>query len=190
MLLNWANWMLTCWYQVLPTHLQIKSLLEGYDLHHFIDGTHTPPPSTIIVTGVASLNPTYTTWKRQDRLIFSALLGAISISLQPLIARTTTFLDGSKSISEYMQAIKTRVDELALLGKPIDDEDLINGVLDGLSDEYKSIIDAINARDTSISFVELHEKLLNKEASLQTAQPSPLSLPATTNPTAFQNRPN
>ena len=84
-----------------------------------------------------------------------------------------------------MQAIKTRANEIALLGKPIDDDDLINWVLDGLSDEYKFVIDAINAHDTSISFVELHEKLLNKEASLQTAQPSPLSLPATENPTAF-----
>ena len=76
------------------------------------------------------------------------------------------------------------------MGKPIDDEDLIDQVLEGLSDEYKSVIDAINARDTLISFDELHEKLLNKEASLETAQPSPLSLLATTNPTAFRNRPN
>ena len=89
-----------------------------------------------------------------------------------------------------MQAIKTCANELALLGKPVDDEDLIDQVLEGLSDEYKSVIDAINARDTSISFAELHEKLLNKEASLQTAQPSPLSLPATTNPTTFRNHPN
>ncbi|RVW81302.1 Retrovirus-related Pol polyprotein from transposon RE2 [Vitis vinifera] len=54
--------------------LQIQSLLEGYDLHHFINGTHTPPPPT-------------------DRLIFSALLGDISVSLQLLIARTITSLD-------------------------------------------------------------------------------------------------
>ncbi|KAE8726643.1 hypothetical protein F3Y22_tig00006570pilonHSYRG00103 [Hibiscus syriacus] len=160
--------------------LQIQSLLEGYDLYHFIDGTQTPPPPTISVNGVTSPNKAYTTWKRQDHLLFSALISAISISLQPLIARTTTSLD----------AIKTRADELALLGKPIDDEDLIDRVLEGLSDVYKSVIDAINARDTSISFVELHEKLLNKEASLQTAQPSSLSLPGTTNPTVFQNRPN
>ena len=69
---------------------------------------------------------------------------------------------GSKSISEYMLAIKTRVDELAIMGKPVDDEDLIDRVLEGLSDEYKSIIDAINTHDTSISFAELHAKLLNK----------------------------
>ena len=43
---------------------------------------------------------------------------------------------------------------------------------------------------TVTCLAELHEKLLNKEASLQTAQPSPLSLPATENPTAFWNCPN
>ena len=58
--------------------------------------------------------------------------------------------------------IKTRADELAILGKPIDNEDLIDRVLEGLSDKYKSVIDAINARETSIYFAELHEKLLNK----------------------------
>ena len=73
--------------------LQIQSLLEGYDLHHFIDDTHTPPPPTATITGVASPNPTYTTWKHKDCPIFSALLGAISVSLQSLIARTTTSLD-------------------------------------------------------------------------------------------------
>ena len=41
--------------------LQIQSLLEGYDLHHFIDDTHTPPPPTITIIGVVSPNPTYTT---------------------------------------------------------------------------------------------------------------------------------
>ena len=44
--------------------LQIQSLLEGYDLHHFIDDTHTPPPPTVTITGVASPNLAYTTWKR------------------------------------------------------------------------------------------------------------------------------
>ena len=124
--------------------LQIRSLLESYDLHHFIDDTHSPPPPTVTVTGVASPNLAYTTWKRQDCLIFSVFLGAISVSLQSLISCTTTSLDawqtlantyaksshshikqlkeqlkrctkGSKSISEYMQAIKTRANELALL---------------------------------------------------------------------------
>ena len=36
--------------------------------------------------------------------------------------------------------IKTRANELAFLGKLVDDEDLINQVLEGLSDEYKSLM--------------------------------------------------
>ena len=73
--------------------LQIQSLLEGYDLYHFIDDAHTPPPPTVTITCVASLNPAYTTWKRQNRLIFNALLGAIFVSLQSLIVCTTASLD-------------------------------------------------------------------------------------------------
>ncbi|RVW98912.1 Retrovirus-related Pol polyprotein from transposon RE1 [Vitis vinifera] len=86
-------------HQLSHMSLQIQSLLEGYDLHHFIDGTHTPPPPTVTITGVASPNLTYTTWKRQDRLIFSVLLGAIYISLQLLIARTTTSLDAWQTLA-------------------------------------------------------------------------------------------
>ena len=78
--------------------LHIQSLLEGYDLHHFIDDAHTPPPPIVTVIGVASPNSAYTTWKRQDRLIFNALLGVISVSLQPLIARTTTSLDAWQTL--------------------------------------------------------------------------------------------
>ena len=43
-------------------------------------------------------NPTYTTWKRKDCLIFSALLGAISVSLQPLIVCIITSLDAWQTL--------------------------------------------------------------------------------------------
>lgn len=56
-------------------------------------------------------------------------------------------------------------------------------VLDGLRDDYKSIVGAVNARDSAISFEELHEKLLDKETSLNQSQPPPSLLPPTTNPT-------
>ncbi|KAL6327424.1 hypothetical protein AAG906_019737 [Vitis piasezkii] len=79
--------------------LQIQSLLECYDLHHFINGGHIPPSPTVTITTIASPNPAYTTWKRQDRLIFSALLGAISVSLQPPIVHITTSLDAWQTLA-------------------------------------------------------------------------------------------
>ena len=97
----------------LTRSLQIQSLLEGYDLHHFIDGTHTPPPPTVTITSVASPNPTYTTYKCQDHLIFSALLGAISVSLQPLIAHTTTSLDAWQTLANtYVKPSRGHVKQL------------------------------------------------------------------------------
>ncbi|KAH1031897.1 hypothetical protein J1N35_044071 [Gossypium stocksii] len=81
---------------------------------------------------------------------------------------------GSKSVTDYMQTIKTKANELATLGKPLDHKEK---VLEGLDDSYQSIIDAVNSRDTLITFDELHEKLIHKELSLHTISPS-LPLPA------------
>ena len=66
-----------------------------------------------------------------------------------------------------MQFIKCRADELAVLGKSFDQENLIETVLDGFDDSYKPVVDAINNRETLISFDELHEKLINHKLSLQ-----------------------
>ena len=40
---------------------------------------------------------------------------------------------------------------------PIEEEDLIEKILDGLGDEYKELIRSVQTHDTSISFDELHE---------------------------------
>ena len=48
----------------------------------------------------------------------------------------------------------------------MEEEDLTEKILDGQGDEYKELVCDIQARDTSISFDELHEKILSFEASL------------------------
>ncbi|KAI4299868.1 hypothetical protein L6164_033289 [Bauhinia variegata] len=48
----------------------------------------------------------------------------------------------------------------------MDSEDIIDCVLDGLDNDYQSVVDTVHARDTPISFDELHEKLINKELAL------------------------
>jgi hypothetical protein len=78
--------------------------------------------------------------------------------------------------------MKCRADELTILGAPMDEDDLTDKILDGLGDDYKELIHAVQARDTMIMFDELHEKLLNFEASLQGAKSEPSHFPTTTNP--------
>lgn len=174
---------------------QVLALLDGYDLAGYVDGTLPVPNPTNNTDGVQTPNPAYTIWKRQDMLIYSALLGAITVSIQPILSTTTTsaqiwailsatyakpsrahikqireqikqWTKGTKSIDDYVQGFTTRFDQVALLGKPYDLEDQIEHILEGLPEEYKSVVDQIESRDSTPTVVELHEKLLNYEAKL------------------------
>lgn len=189
---------------------QVHALLEGYDLAGYVDGSLEIPSPTITIDAETTVNPLFTLWKRQDRLIFSALLGAITTTLQPLLSTANTSAEiwstlsstyakptrghinqlrqqlkywtkGTKSIDEYYQGLTTRYDQLALLGKAIDLEDQIEQLLEGLPDDYKIIIDQVAARDTPPSLTELHEKLINHETKLQLLKQAPLPVPVTAN---------
>ena len=61
-------------------------------------------------------------------------------------------------------------------------------ILDGFIDGYKQLVRAIKARDTSITFEELHEKLLNFEASLQSVILEQPQFLATANPSYKSNK--
>lgn len=91
-----------------------------------------------------------------------------------------------------MNYIRVCADHLAILGDPVKPEDLIERVLEGLQDDqdskYQAVIDATNARDSLISFDELHEKLLTKEVSIRTT-PNPTPLPASVHATNTRNFP-
>jgi hypothetical protein len=79
---------------------QLTSLLIGYDLQGYIDGTTICPSSTlppnISPDGSASANapnPAFLHWLRQDKLILHAILASVSESVMPLIATSSTAHD-------------------------------------------------------------------------------------------------
>ena len=45
-----------------------------------------------------------------------------------------------------MQFIKCHVDPLATLSEPLDQEDHVDKILDGLDDDYKTIVDIVQNR--------------------------------------------
>lgn len=73
---------------------------------------------------------------------------------------------GSQSVTAYLHTLKATSNELALIDAPIQEDDLALHILKGLGSEFKEISGAIRARDTSISFEELHDKLVDYEAIL------------------------
>ena len=196
--------------------IQFETLFICYDLLGFIDGSNPCPPKTSTTDNVATLNPAYTFWIRQDQLILNALIGSLSPTFIPFVARATTSREawtvlantyakptrgrikqvknllknptkGTMTVTGFLHSVKARSDELATLGAPIEEEDLIEKILDGLSDDYKELVRAVQARDNSITFDELHEKLLCFEASLSTTTKSETHLPITANPTNRTN---
>ena len=196
---------------------QVHALLDGYGLAGYIDGSLVAPPSTLTTDGVTTENREFTKWKRQDKLIYSALLGAISTTVQPLLSTVTTsagiweiltstyanpsrghilqirsqiqnWKKGTKSINEYFRGLSTRFDQLALLESPYSREDQIDLVMKGLPADYRQVHDQISGRDVAPSLPELYEKLINHEVRLSNIVSADDSLPITAN--AAQHRGN
>ena len=64
----------------------------------------------------------------------------------------------------------------------MDHENILDKTLDGHGSEYQYVIDATNGYDTPISFDELHDKLINKEITLQQQHSISFTFPTRTNP--------
>ena len=196
--------------------LQFQTLFTGYDLFGFVDGSKPCPPATLTDNRTTTPNPAYNIWVRQDQLILNALIGSLSPTIIPFIARAKTSQEawtilantyakpsrgrikqvktllknttkGTMNITDFLQSVKARADELAILGAPMDEEDLIEKILAELGDDYKELIYAVQARDSPISFDELHEKLRTFESTLQGKIKESTHFPATANPTSWTN---
>ncbi|KAH7515369.1 hypothetical protein FEM48_Zijuj10G0019200 [Ziziphus jujuba var. spinosa] len=79
-----------------------------------------------------------------------------------------------------LQSCHGIADSLALAGEPLGKDELTFHVLNGLGPDFKEISAAIRARDSSITFAELHDKLADYEAFLKQNCPSTIS-PITVN---------
>ena len=131
--------------------LQFQTLFIGYDLNGFINGSH-PCPNTFL-QGTTTPNLAHHLWIRQDQLLLNAILGSLSPTIMSFIAQAHTSQEawtilantyakpsrgrikqvksqfkhltkGSLGIFEFLQTIKTRADELAILGALVDNEDI------------------------------------------------------------------
>lgn len=93
--------------------LQVHALLDGYDLAGYLDGSFAVPSPTLIINDAIIVNPEFTIWKRQDRLIYNALLGAISSSVRTLVSRSTTSAEIWKTLaSTYAKPSRGHIKQL------------------------------------------------------------------------------
>ena len=86
------------------------------------------------------------------------------LSLHNIMMKTTK---GSQFIAEYMQIVKIIIDDLALMGYPLSEDEIILYVLNGLDNDFKELSAVNRARDSLVTFEELHDKLQDQETLLK-----------------------
>jgi hypothetical protein len=150
-------------------------------------------------TVTTEVDPRYATWHQQDQMILSWINNSLSPTVLSTVARFTSsqatwsslekrYASQSKnrilqlrhdlltvkgeglSISDFVDKINQIVDNLALAGKPIDDDELVNIILNNVGPAYEVTVSSAQARDTSISYDDLVALLLNAEMRLKAQQ--------------------
>lgn len=141
----------------------------------------------------AASNPTYSYWKRQNHYVFLALLSSCGSEAQIIITsvdsstpawsrlnkqyanrsrtrimslkeRLSSVKMGTSTVANYLRSIRVIADELALIGHPTNNLDLVITALNGLRPAFREFTASIRAR---VSFDELYDKLVDFEIFLQ-----------------------
>jgi hypothetical protein len=181
---------------------QFSPILRSQEAMGIVDGTDTCPPQFIAdVNGNQIPNPEFTIWQRKDqtilswinitlsrkvlstiygldtsRQVWSALANQFANQSKTRIANLRKQLQslnqGSKNCTDYIQSAKECSDQLAAVGKPIPDEELITYLINGLSPLYNSFITTISimTRDKQLTFEDFQDELLNHEILLNQQQ--------------------
>ncbi|RVW68591.1 hypothetical protein CK203_063981 [Vitis vinifera] len=99
-----------------------------------------------------TLNPTYGIWFRKDQALLGCIPSSIIETLSPIL--------------DYLQTAKALADQLAAAGKPVDDQDLISYIIDGLQLVFNPFITSYNfaSRDKELTIDEFNAELLSYEA--------------------------
>lgn len=172
-------------------------------------------------------DPGYAHWQQKDQMILSWINNSLTPSVLSTVARFTSSRDtwmsleksyGSQSqnrilqlrndlfttkgdelsIYDFVDKINQIADNLALAGKPIDDDDLVTIIMNNVGSIYEATVSSAQARDKPISYDDLVSLLLSAEMRLKaqntpsievnpTALYAPNSLPANSHGRGYGN---
>lgn len=119
-----------------------------------------------VLAYITSSATTAKAWRAVDSM-FTAQTRARTMNVQ--LALTTT-KKGTMSITDYFAKMRGYADEMAASGKPLDNEELVAHVCNGLDSEYNPVVSALVTRVESISITELYAQLVSFETRLDLQQ--------------------
>jgi hypothetical protein len=174
---------------------QFSPILRSTDSMAIVDGTKPCPHKFLLDENNKQVpNPEFVLWQRKDQTILSwinitlskkvlSTIYGLETSRQVWTSLASQFANQSKtrvanlkkqlqslhqapkSCAEYLQSAKEYADQLAAVGQPIPDEELVTYISNGLNSSYNSFITTISIlfRDKILSFEDFQEELLNHE---------------------------
>ena len=171
---------------------QFVPLLASQELFGYLDSSITAPPMITASDGTPKSNPAYTSWLHTDQtplsLLYSSLteesmsqvLGfrhsheawhALEVSFShrsktrelQLKDELQLMHRGSQSIAEFSHTFKGLCDQLAAIGRPIDDTDKVHWYLRALGPDYKIFSTTMMSQLPLPSFAEIVPKALSHE---------------------------
>uniref|UniRef100_A0A2N9I1W1 Integrase catalytic domain-containing protein n=1 Tax=Fagus sylvatica TaxID=28930 RepID=A0A2N9I1W1_FAGSY len=177
---------------------QFLPILRSYDLLSIVDGSELcPTKHTTIAEDKQVVNPAYVLWNKKDQLVLSWLIATLTsnvlstvyglntsrqvwISLAARYASQSksrithlkrqlqTMRQDSRSCTDYLQLAKSWADQLAAVGKPVDEEDLISFIISGLNPSFNVFITTFNltTRESPLPYADFESELLNHESLL------------------------
>ncbi|WVZ95461.1 hypothetical protein U9M48_041224 [Paspalum notatum var. saurae] len=134
-------------------------------------------------------NPDYDSWLAKDQQLLSYLVNSITKEVLPQVASATsasgawkalegmfsasskarvtnlrmqlsTLKKGNMSTAAYFTKMRSIQDELAAIGKVIEDNEMVSYILTGLDFDYNPIVSSILSRGDSITLSDLYSQLL------------------------------
>ncbi|KAA8547286.1 hypothetical protein F0562_003850 [Nyssa sinensis] len=125
--------------------------LGGSKFHDFIHGVnlevHSGDGLSDFESDVGSLSPTIIPFIARAKTSEKAWLILANTYAKPSRGRIKQIKNqiknltkGSQSVTDFLQSVKGRANELAILRAPMDEDNLTDKILDGLGDDYKEVI--------------------------------------------------
>lgn len=163
---------------------QVLVALSSFDLLGFIDGSSIAPPESTVVDGNITPNPDFASWRAKDTRILSVIFSTLTeesmaevvgckssrsawVALEAAFSHSSAsranqlreellFLRrGDMSVSDFGRKFKAICDQLAAIGRPVDERDKAHWFLRGLGSQFSGFADTRMAISPMPSFHDL-----------------------------------
>nr|XP_020182706.1 uncharacterized protein LOC109768396 [Aegilops tauschii subsp. strangulata] len=133
---------------------------------------------------IANCTTTSAAWTAITEIFISQTQAAI---VNTRIALSTT-KKGTSTIAEYLGCMKALGDEMAAIGKPLTNDDMVSYILVGLDLDYMSFVSSVCARTVPIKPNELYSQLISFESRLAMFEGNSLSSHSSANAASRNGR--